>query len=98
MMNFAIYSLHIGLGIVLRIMNYLEADCDIIDGTKSPKVIEELEALLDEVEGTFEDDEEKRSNVIEEDNDEMLNDVMRQNKVNREQFEADWDEKSLEVL
>ena len=94
MMHFCISSLHIGLGIVLRIMGYLEADADIIDGTKSALDMEILEARFDEMDGLSaadrnDDDEaeDDTANLIDED--EMLTDVERSNKVNREILEAE---------
>ena len=111
-MNFCISSLHIGLAIVLRIVDYIETDCDIIDGTKSVTDKKELEARFDELEGLIaenNDDIEVEdvdisevedvdiSEVID-DEDEMLTDVMRSNKVSREILDAEWEEKSLEVM
>ena len=98
--NFAVSSLHIGLMVPLRLMGYMEADCDMIDGTKCDDDLAEIEAGFDELEGLAEDarDLETVGQVEESDGDETLTYVMRSNKVQREILEVQWQAKSIEVV
>ena len=97
--HFCVSSLHIGLGLVLRMMEYIEIDCDMIDGTKNVDDLAELENRFDELEGvaiTNSDDEEESPQLMDEDV--VLSEVMQINKVKRDMLEVEWMEKSMEVL
>jgi hypothetical protein len=98
--NFAVSSLHIGLMIPLRLMGYMEAEFDMIDGTKCDNDLAGIEARCDEWEGLAEEarDLETIGQAEEIERDETLTYVMRSNKVQREILEVQWQAKSMEVV
>ena len=101
MLHFSISSLHIGLMVPLRLMGYIELDCDIIDGTKSKEDLAVIENVFEEMEGIAADELEEDAEVCLQESmesDETLTDAMRANKVRREELDVQWHAKSLEVM
>jgi hypothetical protein len=118
----SISSLHIGLAVVLRMVNSIEVYCDIIDGSMTNIDANAAKTRFAEFEGEDDDkdDEDEQPGLHDEDDpvglldgvdqdglldqpiddeqDEMLTDVMRHNKVEREMLEIEWQAKSIEVL
>ena len=79
--NFAVSSLHIGLMVPLRLMGYMEYDCDLIDGTKEVEDLDDIDAMFDQLEGMSRVDNavETVEQPEEIERDETLTDVMRSN-------------------
>ena len=126
----SVSSLHIGLAVVLRMIDYIEIECEILDGNKTEDDKQVAEKRFDRLEegvdnGTEEEcvdeesvegvcDNENEEGYIEEnrdcgreglipsnvpnEDDEVMTDVIRQNRVRREVLETEWQAKSLEVL
>ena len=98
--HFCVSSLHIGLAVTLDQIDKMEKDCDLIDGTKNVDDLAELENQFAEMDGLAEDssddDEEDISFAFMES--EPLSDVINSNKERRSKLEADWQDKSMEVM
>ena len=80
----------------------MEKDCDLIDGTKNVDDLAELENQFAEIDGLAEDssddDDEEDISVAFMEESEPLNDVINRNKERRNKLEADWQDKSMEVM